>query len=126
MSLSMGLLLRLLWMFCGRLKMRDFKLPPISNFELVRFIGGGVWKAVYQFRNAAGQHYAFKFFDLSDTAKEQLRERNLAMGDVFFKETLGGNSRSLPHVAVNGIGYADDGTPYLWEEYLDRFVSDFI
>ena len=105
----------------------EFVPPNVKGYELVRLMGRGEWTPVYLYRNRITRaEYAFKFLDPSELARRQIEERRLTDGELWAKESLGGNTRSLPNVAYGSVEYADDGTPFLREEPIDRFLSDYL
>ncbi|MFT4303831.1 MAG: protein kinase domain-containing protein [Candidatus Woesearchaeota archaeon] len=102
-------------------------LPSIRAYDIVSYIGRGAWTdVVLAKRKTDGSYWALKFYNPTDIAKRQFEERQLTIDDIWIKECLGGNGKIHQNLAQNHVEEADDGTRYLAERYIDRFLSQYL
>jgi serine/threonine protein kinase len=102
----------------------DFTPPSVKGYSLIEYLGRGEWTPVFRYKHdRSGAEYAFKFLDPTLKAQEQLARRGYTEEQLWNKECQGGNSRALPGLAYNSLEEADDGTLYLREEPIERFLS---
>lgn len=101
--------------------------PAIPGYEHVRYLGRGCWGQVHLYRQGStGALYSCKFFDPDHVAQKQMQDRGWTADDVWKKECLGGNTRSLPGLAYGSLEQLPDGTRFFRREYVDRVLSDAI
>lgn len=102
-------------------------LPHTSGFTIENYINSGFWKDVWKAkRNSDHSTWALKFLNRTDVAYEQSKQRNLSEKEIWIKEGLYGNTTAFTNLAFHYVDVADDGTPFVAEEYVDRFLSDYI
>ena len=109
--------------------------PEDSKFRLKKYIERGCWGSVISAidKGDYNSKWALKFLDLNDTAKKQLRERNLTINEILEKEGLNGFNRSYTNLISNRIesikininGKTKD-VKVIVQEYIDRFLSDYL
>lgn len=103
------------------------ELPPTSQFNIADYIGSGFWKDTWRaIRKSDGSNWALKFLNRSEAAYQQSTDRNLSVQEIWVKEGLGGNTTAFTNLAFHYIDKADDGTQFVAEEYIDRFLSDYL
>jgi serine/threonine protein kinase len=101
--------------------------PKMSQFEIDRFIDRGCWKEVWHgIRKSDGTEWALKPLRRSPVAVQQSLDRQLSVDDYWKKESLGGHSIAYSNIAFSYIDIADDGEKVQVEEYIDRFLSDYV
>ena len=99
----------------------------IPGYNYVRYLGRGCWGQVHLYeQGSTSALYACKFFDPDPIAQAQMAERGWTEDDVWRKECLGGNTRSLPGLAYGSLEQLPDGTRFFRREYVDRILSDII
>jgi len=102
-----------------------FRPPDISGYRQLGFAGSGEWTRTYFYMSeSSAAIYACKFLDPSPVARKQMLERGWTENDIWQRECLGGNTRTLPGLAYGSLEQAVDGTTYYREEPLDGFLSD--
>ncbi len=100
---------------------------PISAYDIQKALGKETWKGVVLGRKKTdGSSWALKFYEPSETARKQAEERSLTLEEFWRKEVLGGLNRGYTNLAFNTLERADNGTVFLAEEYIDRFLSDYL
>ena len=106
---------------------RDFVPPKVRGYELVKPLGRGEWGSVFLYKNTtSGAAYACKFLNPSELAERQQLERGLSDHEVLLRESLRGNTKSLPGIAYGSLEHADDGTPFLRLEPLEGSLDDHL
>jgi serine/threonine protein kinase len=81
------------------------------RYEIDKVLGKGTWGTVYGAKDTAtGQRVALKILTPTETAREQMRERNLTPFDAMRKE---GDLAACAHIVPRSFEVDEDGTPYI-------------
>ncbi|RJQ17100.1 serine/threonine protein kinase [Candidatus Woesearchaeota archaeon] len=100
--------------------------PKLSQYTIEDFIGRGSWGQVWKARRITdGSTWALKVLDLTPEAEKQLAHRGLTVQAVWDKESLGGYTTTHTHL-THGFIDIDNGMQFLAEEYVNRFLSDYL
>jgi len=111
----------------SQLEKKAKELPPTSQFDIANYIGRGFWKdAWHATRKSDGSNWALKFLNRSEAAYKQSEDRKLSVQEIWLKEGLGGNTTAFTNLAFHYIDRADDGTQFVAEEFIDRFLSNYL
>ena len=103
-------------------------LPPeILGYTFIRFLGSGAWNAVFLYeQEGTGKQYACKFLSPTKAAAKKIGTPGMDLEEIVRRSSLGRNTASLPAVAYNSLEHLQDGTPYIREEFIPKFLTDML
>jgi len=102
-------------------------LPKTPAYNIIEYIASGNFKkAVRAIRKSDSSEWALKFLNLSDIAKKIMKERGLNEDSIWQVEALYGKTPLHQNIAHGFVDVAEDGTKFLAETYIDRFLNEYI
>ena len=120
----------------NKLKYVLSNLPSDFKFKIKDYLGRGCWTPVLKAEDTEDHNssWALKFLDFDKIAEKQLRKRGLTIDDVLKNEGLNGFNISYTNIATNRVESVEillkngkkKKVRFIAEEYLDRFLSDYL